>query len=128
MALSATVSVSPSTVLPNQAFKVSLVISNSGPAAVNILTVLPSMSVSGALPDSDSDASGSVSIPGASLIPAGGSLSISWSSVVYAPQSGSGSANPASLTYNVSALITASDGSVFSPAAPAALTANAPVY
>src|SRR5258708_1473328 len=92
MALSATISVAPSTVLPNQTFRVSLVISNPGPSAVNILSVLPTMAVTGPNVDSDSDANGAVLTPGNSMLAAGGSLSLAWQSVVYVPQSGSGSA------------------------------------
>lgn len=125
MALSATIAVSPSTVLINQNSVATLTISNSGGANVNVTGVSPQVVFTGA---PNYEINGGVAVSNVPLsagtnvvVPAGGSLILPFNVVCFSPSTGPIGAG--SGTYNVGAVCQTSDGSVFSPTA-ATLTVN----
>lgn len=129
MAMTATVALSPSTVVPEQPFTVSLTVANSGAGAVAVLGITPIVEPHGALARSVAASNGVPPLgPNyANSVAAAGNLVISWSDVVHSPQPGGGLANPASYQYDIGALVSCDDGSIFS-ATTATLTVNAPSH
>lgn len=125
MAMSATISLSPTTVQVNQQVNATLTVSNSGGSAVNVTSVVPTALFTGAPTYEDGQAVGvgQVNIgPGSNVsVSAGGSLVIPFSLNFFAPSTGLLSAG--SGTFSVGAVINSSDGSIFSPTA-ATVTVN----
>lgn len=121
MAMTATISALPTTVLINQPSNMTLTISNSGGAAVNVTGIQPTV-----IPTGATFAAAGVGVPAISVgvpvsVPASGSLVFPFSVVFFAPSTGPiGAGNG---TYSVGAVCETSDGSVFSPTA-ATVTVN----
>lgn len=119
MAMTATLVVSPATVIINQAISCSLTVSNSGGAAVNVLSVQPNAIVHGSSPVDYVEASalGVVNLgPGAVVtVPASGSVVYGFSVVFFAPSTGPIGAGTG--TFDIGALVSTSDGSNFTPTA-----------
>lgn len=121
MAMTATISALPTTVLINQPSNMTLTISNSGGAAVTVVGIQPT-----AIPTGATNASCGIGVPAISSgfnvsVPASGSLVFPFSVVFFAPSTGPIGAG--SGTYSVGAVCETSDGSVFSPTA-ATVTVN----
>lgn len=124
MAMSATISVNPSTVLINQQVNVIVTIANSGGSAVSVTSIAPFGFLTGsAIPYHPALNFGAINLgPGVSTsVPASGSLSFPVSLIVFSPSTGQYGGG--SGTFSISAICGASDGSVFSPTA-ATLTVN----
>ncbi len=130
MAMSATISITPSSVTTGpQQVAVNLTVSNSGTQPVSVTSILPTASPSGANPESVSVLHGMPFIgPGSTVaVPGGGSLVFQWTEVLYAPVRLGGSgflSSPSSFQYSIGAIVQSNDGSVFTPTA-ATLTVNA---
>lgn len=127
MAMSATISVNPSTVVTGQLVNAILTLTNTATNFVNVIAVIPNaLPVSGGVGDYNSGvALGVVNVmgPNVSLAVPGssGTLTITFPINFHAPSTGYLSSGTA--TWQVGALIYTSDGSVFSPTA-AAVTVN----
>jgi|SRR5271165_6273475 len=113
MAMTATISLSPSTVQINQPIMATLTVSNSGASAVSILNIAPTAVQTGnSMATDETPFAAGQSIPGGSALP------------VSVPPSGNLVFNipfiffdPSVSTYSCSANISSSDGSFFSPTA-----------
>lgn len=124
MAMTATISLSPTTVLINQPTNLVLTISNSSGGAVNVTSIHPYAYYTGSSAPYDPTVNiGVFNIgQGANItVPASGSLSFAAPAVFFAPSTGQYGAG--SGTYSVTAICQSSDGSVFSPTA-ATVTVN----
>jgi hypothetical protein len=124
MAMSATISVSPSTVLINQPANAVITISNSGGSAVQVTNIAPFIFFTGsAIPYDPSANIGAINLgPSVNVsVPAAGSLSFPFSMVFFAPSTGP--LGTGGGTYSVNAICQSNDGSVFSPTA-ATITVN----
>lgn len=119
MAMTASLTVSPSTVIINQPIACSLTVSNSGGSAVNVLSIQPNAIVHASSPPNavESAALGVVNLgPGAVVsVPASGSVTYGFSVIFFAPSTGPIGAG--SGTFDIGALVSASDGSNFTPTA-----------
>jgi hypothetical protein len=119
MAMTATLAISPSTVIINQPVACSLTVSNSGGSAVNVLSAQGNVIVHGSSPPDavESCAIGVINLgPGAVVtVPASGSVTYGFSVVFFSPSTGPIGAG--SGTFDIGALISASDGSNFVPTA-----------
>jgi hypothetical protein len=124
MALSATISLSPTTTIINQQTTAFVTITNSIATPVNIIAFTPIATVTGgAVSTYPACALGVVDLgPGAiTMVPASGTLSFSFGATFFAPSTGPIGAGTG--TYSVGCVIVGADGSVFSPTA-ATLTVN----
>lgn len=124
MSLSATLSLSASTLIINQPVTAFVTVSNSGGSVVNINSFTPLVTVtSGAIGTIAACATGVVDLgPGATIgVPASGSLSFMFNVVFFAPSTGPIGAGTG--TYSISANIVGSDGEVVQPTA-ATITIN----
>lgn len=115
MAMTASLAISPSTVIINQPIACSLTISNSGGSAVNVLSVVPTAIVHGSSPPDavESCALGVVNLgPGQVVaVPASGSLTFGFGVVFFGPSTGPIGAG--SGTFDIGANVSSSDGSNF---------------
>lgn len=128
MAITATIALSSSSIVAEQKTVATCTVTNSGGSAVNVTAINPTVTPSGATPQSVSVAVGQPPLlPGmpTSVAASGGTTKFSWDVVPHAPSSGYGSAEPASQIYDVGALINTSDGSLTS-ATTSALTVTNP--
>lgn len=124
MAMTATISLSPSTALINQTVNAVLTISNSGGAAVVVTSIAPySFYTGSSVPYHPASNAGVANIgPSANIsVPASGSQAFAIPFVFFAPSTGQYGAGNG--TYSVSAICQSADGSVFSPTA-ATVTVN----
>lgn len=124
MAMTATISLSLSTVLINQPTNAVLIVSNSGSSAVNVIALAPLVYFTGnSAPYATSVAQGEWALgPGVNItVPASGSLAYSAPFVFFAPSTGQYGAGNG--TFSVGAVCQTSDGSIFSPTA-ATVTVN----
>lgn len=126
MALTATISLSQSTVTIHEPTVATLTVSNSGGAAVNMSQITPRINFTG---DSATEDASSVGVTNSVLInpanqsvPAGGSTIYSFQLVVHAPSTGVDGLGTG--TYDVSAQCYGADGSSFKPSSAATLTVN----
>ena len=118
MSLSATISLTPATAQINQPVIATLVITNSGSSAVSLLSVTPNIIYTGASEPYAAPANlGVVALgPGqVTLIGASGTLTLSFTSNIFAPSTGPLGAGFG--TFSIGALCYTSDGSVFAPTA-----------
>lgn len=125
MAMTATISLSNSTVLTNMPTQALLTISNSGTAVVNVLSIQPFSNVTG---NTAANAVGcALGVPNVGpgsvvAVPCGGgSITFSFGAVFFSPSTGPIGAGVG--TFDVSALCSTSDGSNFTPTA-ATVTVN----
>lgn len=124
MAMTATISVSPSTVLINQLVNAVITISNSAGSPVNVTGIAPYAFFTGSSAPYDPSINiGAINLGnGVNLsVPASGSLTFPFSFVAFA--SSTNPYNTGNGTYSISAICNASDGSIFSPTA-ATVTVN----
>lgn len=118
MALSATLALSSATVVINKSVTATLTVSNSAASAVNMLSIRPYAYKTGDNKDDEAPvALGVVPLSSGNIISVPG-LSTQTFQFQVTPQKGSGTG-----TYSISAIIWAQDGSTFSPASAATLTA-----
>lgn len=125
MAMSATISVSPSTAKVNQEVVATLTVSNSGGSAVNVTSIDPSafQTSIGAAAKACSPVGYQTSLSGVAGPPirvsvaASGSTIFVFSYKFFAPSTNSS-------TYDVGAVVTSDDGSVFSPTAATVTVSN----
>jgi hypothetical protein len=117
MAITATISSSPTTLLINQPCTNTLIINNSGSGALNVISVTPFCTFTGDTFSVVSVAQGVVNLgPGAAIaVPAGGTLGLSYQTTFFAPSTGPIGAGTG--TYSITASIVCSDGSVTTPTA-----------
>lgn len=125
MALTATISLSQSTVTIHQPTIAKLTVSNSGGAAINMAQITPRVNFTGDAATEDASSYGctnSVLInPANQSVPAGGSTIYSFEVVVHAPSTGIDGLG--SGTYDVGAQCYGADGQSFVPTA-TTLTVN----
>lgn len=125
MAMTATISMSPSSGYINQKMNGSLTISNSGGSSVLVTSIQPQTKLTGS-PSIDINTGVAVSLPplgqGQNItVPASGSLVFPISFVFFGPSTGPIGAG--SGTFDCGAVCQSSDGSIFSPT-PATVTIN----
>lgn len=125
MAMTATISLSPSTVLINQPVNAALTVSNSGGAAVTMTSIVPLVYATGltAATSAVSCGIGEAPLgPGQVIsVPASGSVIFPFSVVFFAPSTGPiGAGNG---TFSIGAACQSNDGSNFAPTA-ATVTVN----
>lgn len=129
MAITATISLSPTTVNVNTPTVATLTVSNSGGSAVNVTSVTPDARLTGGLYSVPPGvAFGLVPLgPGAPVsVAASGSLVLTFPVIFFAPSGSlslSGGVVVASTTYDVAATIYTSDGAITAPTA-ATVTVN----
>jgi hypothetical protein len=124
MAMTASITVSPSTYLINQEVNATLTVSNSGSQAVNVINITPTAIVTGGSPPGAvSCALGVAPLgPGQTVqVSPSSSLAFGYSYVFFAPSTGPIGAGDG--TYSIGALVSSSDGSNFAPTA-AEVTVN----
>ncbi len=128
MAMTATLTLSPSSVYINQSVEATLTMSNGGSSTVNIVAVNPSVKITGGLAGAgQAAATGVVQLgPGSVVaVAASGSLVKTFGVVFFAPSTGPIGAG--TNTWDVSAQCYGSDGSVFAPSAAHALVNPLPL-
>lgn len=114
MAITAAITLSSATCAAEQKVTATCTVSNSGGAAVNVTAINPLLTPTGATQRSVSAAIGVPPIGGAFTVSvaASGSTAFNFDVVPHAPSSGYGNAEPASLVYDVGAVVYTSDGSL----------------
>lgn len=115
MSLSATVTLNKSSAQVGQVIRAFITVSNSGAAAVSILDISPQLKQTGnTFPlDRSSYGAGPVAQPGNIPVPAGGSEIFTMDIAFYTPSFILDGA--VQTTYDVGCLISAQDGSLFTP-------------
>lgn len=123
MAISATLTLTPTTVLINQQITCFLTVSNSGGAAVNVVGAHATAIFTGNTLTAPAVALGVINLgPGSiTTVPASGSISFMFNVVFFAPSTGPIGAGTG--TYSVGAVVSTSDGANTSPTA-ATVTVN----
>lgn len=129
MAITATIALSSATCKAEQSVAVTCTVSNSGAAAVNVLSIAPTAPLNGTTSETTSIAKGAPPLgPGMTVsVAASGSTAFTWPVVPHAP-TGTGSSTPAepsSIVYSIGATIRTSDGAI-TVATPATLTVTNP--
>lgn len=114
MAVTAAMTLSAASCKAEQKVTATCTVSNSGAAALYVGYIQPSLTPHGGTVQSVSSAVGVPAVGGAFAVTvaASGSTAFSFDVVPHAPASGYGNAEPASLVYDVGALIGMSDGSL----------------
>jgi hypothetical protein len=115
MAMTASVALSTSTPVPEQPFTVTLTVSNSGAASVNVIGIIPIVEPTGVLVRSVAASSGLPALgPNyAVAVAAGGSTNFVWSDAIHSPRA-AGLTSGTSQAYDIGALVACSDGSLIS--------------
>ncbi len=117
MAVTASISLSPSTVQINQTSRATLTVSNSGGSAVSVIAATPSCVLTGHSAATDKTPFAASVIPLSAgfptTVPAGGSLKLYFDICVFEPSG--------TTTFDVGALVLSS-GNVYSSPTPATLT------
>jgi len=123
MAMTATISLSPSTVQINQQINATITVSNSGGSAVNVTSIQMQSKFTGGSQENVGCAFGSPNLgpAAATSVAASGSTVFPVPLVFFAPSTGP--IGTGSGTFDVGCIIQSSDGSVFSPTA-ATVTVN----
>lgn len=116
MAITASVALSPSTVKAGQQFACTLTVNNSAGAAVSVMGIQPLLYPTGAQA-SDGQSASAVGVPflgpGSTVsVPASGSLTFTWSDIVFVPQGGYWAQGGTSQTWVAGALVSTSDGAL----------------
>lgn len=126
MAITASIALSSATCTSGQQVTATCTVSNSGGAAVNVISLAPLVTPNGQTPQSVAVAVGVPPIGGAfsQSVAASGTLAISFSVVPHAPTTSYGLAEPASYVYAVGALVTTSDGALTSASTSTLTVAN----
>lgn len=123
MAMTASIAVNNNSVVINYPVQVTLTVSNSGGAAVNVTGIEPMAYITGASAVDKSAGAVALGLPigtGTNLVvPAAGSTVFTWGANFFAPSG--------STTYDVLAIVYSNDGSVFSPAAATVTVAPLPL-
>ncbi len=130
MAMSATLAISPSTVLSQQQINCTLTVTNSGTATVNVTSIVPQILTPGTTTPVPGYSGMPFLSPGAatSVPPSNGTRVFTWNDVAYSSPmrlGGNGFAwDPSSNSYSITCIVTSDDGSVFSPTAQTVTVSN----
>jgi hypothetical protein len=129
MALTAAITLSSATCVAEQSVACTCTVSNSGAAAVTVLSITPTAPINGTTQETTSIAKGQPPTgPGMTVsVAASGSTAFTWPMVPHAPTTDGTStpAEPASLVYSIGATVYTSDGAV-TVATPATVTVTNP--
>jgi hypothetical protein len=114
VAITASIALSSATAKNEQTVAVTLTVSNSGGAIVNVNSVAPTCVPSGLTSQSVAVALGVPQVAGAfpSAVPASGTLTYTWGVTPHAPTNIQGLAEGASYVYTLGATVLTNDGSI----------------
>ncbi len=115
MAITAVITITDSSLSPEQRATATCTITNSGSTSVNVLSVVPyAVPVNGSMRTTAMALGMPPLGPGMTVAVAGssGTLAVPFDVIAHAPQPGGGLGNPATLRLDIGATVSTSDGSV----------------